>query len=52
MLRRQQRDFKAKNKKTNLFSGKVTGWRVECKGERLETGRLEAYGDKKFIWVT
>lgn len=44
--------FKLKNKMINLFSGKITEWWVGCKEERLEAGRLEAYEDKKLIWVT
>lgn len=36
-----------KNKMINLFSGKVTGQRMECKRERLEAKTLETYGDKK-----
>lgn len=41
--------LKQKNKMINLFSGRVTRWRMDCKGERPEGGRLGAYGDKKLI---
>lgn len=30
----------------NLFLGKITGWQLGCKGERLEAGPLEASEDK------
>lgn len=49
LLCRHQRGFKAKNKMINLFSGKVTGWRMERK---TGGGTVEASGDNRLLWVT